>query len=256
VLADVQQNQTPQVQFMRLGQPLEITNANLDGLRLSAEAAGHVRGRIRMDQGSKIDWTQLSTILTPEDATETFSQGGFPAGISSARVQSDGTFDVPNVPAGEYRLAITSNANNLQDYFTKAVNLEGKDVADSGFTVTGGSYALDVVISAEGANVDGTVVDAKGKPVADATVIAAPNGERRKRFDMFGQDTSDTQGHFKLRGLIPGEYTVLAWEEAEGNVRDPEFLSTYQDRGEKVKLDEGSRKTVSVKIIPASDDAP
>lgn len=256
VLAEVQQNRTPQMQMMRLGQPIEITNANIDGLRLVPETAGRIRGRFRMDKSEKIDWTQLSVMLTSDDASLPFAAGTIPGGLSIAQAKADGSFDLPNVAAGEYRLAITSNSNTLQDYFTKAVNLDGKDVADSGFAVSGGVYSLDVVISGGGGILEGTVVDAKGKPVPDATVLAAPNGERRKRFDVFGQDTSDPQGHFRLRGLIAGEYTVLAWEDLEENVRDPEVLKAYQERGEKVQIEEGTRKSVSVKVIPFSDETP
>jgi hypothetical protein len=122
--------------------------------------------------------------------------------------------------------------------------------------VSGGTYSLDVVVSAEGATIEGTVVDEKGKPVSDATVVAAPDGERRKRLDVWGQDTTDAQGHFRLRGLISGDYTVLAWEDPEGNVRDPEFVRSFQDRGAKVQLEDGARKNISVTVIPALEETP
>jgi protocatechuate 3,4-dioxygenase beta subunit len=253
LMAGGQQNRQPQIEIMRLGQPIVISNANVEGLHLVPETPGHVRGRFRIDKERKMDWSQLSVMLTAEDSSELMA-GNLPRGMTMARVQNDGSFDLPKVPAGEYRVAVTSSSNDLADYYTKSVNLEGKDVADSGFAVNGGTYSLDVVVSADGATIDGTVVDAKGKPVADATVVAAPNGERRKRSDVFGQDKSDTEGHFKLRGLISGEYTVLAWEDPDGNVRDPEFLNTWQDRGEKVQLDDAARKSVSIKVIAASDE--
>src|SRR5262249_4684883 len=163
---------------------------------LIPETPGHVRGRFRMDKERKMDWSQLSIVLTSDDPEE-FTVGNVAGALTTARVQSDGTFGLPKVPAGQYRLCVTSNSNNLADYYPKSVNLEGKDVSDSGFSVNGGTYSLDVLVSADGGTIDGTVVDAKGKPVADATVVAAPNGERRKRFDIFGQDRSDAQGHFK-----------------------------------------------------------
>jgi protocatechuate 3,4-dioxygenase beta subunit len=253
LMAEGQQNRQPQMEIMRLGQPIVITNANVEGLHLVPETPGHVRGRFRMDKERKMDWSQLSVMLTAEDSSELMA-GNLPRGMTLARVQNDGSFDLPKVAAGEYRVAVTSNSNSLADYYTKSVNLEGKDVADSGFAVNGGTYSLDVLVSADGATIDGTVVDAKDKPVADATVVAAPNGERRKRFDVFGEDKSDAQGHFKLRGLISGEYTVLAWEDPDNNVRDPEFLNTWQDRGEKVQLDDAARKSVSVKVIAATDE--
>lgn len=255
-LAGVNQGRQPQAQIMRLGRPIEVTNSDVDGLHLAPESPGHVRGHLRMDKAQKLDWPQLSVMLTPADPSSQGVVGDLSNGFSLTQAKADGSFDLPKVAAGEYRLAITSSSSNLQDYFTKAVNLDGKDVGDTGFSVSGGSYSLDVVICADGATLEGTVFDAKGKPVPEATVLAAPKGERRKRFDVYGQDSSDAKGHFRLRGLMPGEYSVLAWEEVVGNVRDPEFLSEFEDRGEKVHVDEGAQKNVSIKVIPASDDVP
>lgn len=255
VITEVQQGRPPQMQMIRLGRPLEVTNANLEGVRLAAEAPGRVRGRFRMDMGQKIDWTQLGVMLSPADFS---SQSIIPEmpGFSRAQVKPDGSFDFPNVVAGEYRVAVTSNSPALQDYFTKSVNLDGKDVADSGFSVSGGSYALEVVVGSEGGTIEGMVVDTKGNPVPDITVVSAPNGERRKRFDLFGRATTDAQGHFRLRGLVPGEYTVLAWEEMGEDFQDPEVLKAYQDRGQQVQVGVGATKSISVKVIAADDDGP
>jgi protocatechuate 3,4-dioxygenase beta subunit len=252
-----QTNNTPQMQVVPLSPSFEITNTSLEGLHLVPEAAGQIRGQFRIDKGQKIDWSQLAVMLTPIDSfSAQLSAASLQAGLTVARVKTDGSFEMKTVPAGTYRLAITSNSNNLQDYFTKAVNLDGKDVGDTGFAVSGGIYSLEVVVSAAGATVEGKVVDAKGQPVPGATVVGAPTGESRKRFDLYGQETTDPQGHFTLRGLNPGEYTVIAWEELEDNPRDPEVVKLYEDRGEKVQLDEGARKNILVKVIPEADQTP
>lgn len=47
---------------------------------------------------------------------------------------------------------------------------------------------------------------------------------------------------------------MLAWEDPEGNVRDAELVTSYQDRGEKVQLEDGAKKTISVNAIAANDD--
>ncbi|HWX94439.1 MAG TPA: hypothetical protein VNY29_17555 [Terriglobales bacterium] len=44
----------------------------------------------------------------------------------------------------------------------------------------------------------------------------------------------------------------MAWENLEDNVRDPEVVKLYEDRGEKVQLDEGARKSIVVTVIPAA----
>jgi protocatechuate 3,4-dioxygenase beta subunit len=251
----------PSVQLLRVSQPIEVVSANVENLRLQPDPGGNVRGRFRMDTGQKFDWTQLNVILLPVDeygsesvVTESIviGSGGSPA-VSS--VSNDGTFELKNVPAGNYQLLVEAKSNNLRDYFTKSVNLEGRDVADSGFAVRP-STQLDVVVSANGGTIEGTVVDSKGQPVAHATVVDVPSTDHRARPDFYQQDATDERGHFSLRGLNPGTYTVLAFEELQEDFRQPEFLKSYGGRGEKVELGEGSRTAVILKVIPVDVDAP
>jgi hypothetical protein len=59
-----------------------------------------------------------------------------------------------------------------------------------------------------------------------------------------------------LRGLNPGKYTVLAFEDLQEDVRQPEFLKSYRTRGETIQLDEGNRKNVVLKLIPYDAEVP
>ena len=95
----------------------------------------------------------------------------------------------------------------MRDLYLKSVNLGGKDVIDSGFSLAGGSYSIDVVVSAKGVTIEGLVTDAKDQPVPDAMVIAVPDATRRDRSDAYDQSTTDQHGRFSMRGLIPGGYT-------------------------------------------------
>jgi uncharacterized GH25 family protein len=135
------------------------------------------------------------------------------------------------------------------------VNLEGRDVADSGFSVLPETN-LDVVISAKGASIAGTVVDDKGQPVANAIVVDVPSAEHRMRMDLYQRDTTDENGHFNLRGLNPGTYSVFAFEELQEDVRQAGFLKSYEKRGETVQLDEGTRKNLVLKLIACDGEAP
>jgi hypothetical protein len=114
---------------------------------------------------------------------------------------------------------------------------------------------LEVVVSAKGATIEGNVVDSKGEPVAYGMVAVVPNSEHRARPDSYQQETTDEHGHFVARGLNPGSYVVLAFEELQGDLRQPEFLKTYGGKGEKVQVEEGTRKTVTARIIPAETEA-
>jgi protocatechuate 3,4-dioxygenase beta subunit len=246
----------PHMERMRVAEPIEVTKANVDGLQLQPNLGGDVRGKFRMDTGQKFDWTQLHVFLAPLDERESgiafsgsFELPGF------AGVNKDGTFELKSVPGGNYQLIVGAESNTLRDYITKSVSVEGRDVTDSGFVVSPGTV-LDVVMSANGATIEGTVVDSKGKPVAYATVVDVPSAERRTRRDLFEHADTDALGHFSLRGLNAGKYTVLAFDDLQEDIHQPEFLEAYEGSGEHVQLDEGARSTVTLKLISTDVEAP
>jgi protocatechuate 3,4-dioxygenase beta subunit len=252
----------PEMQMVRLNPSIEVVKADVEGVQLQAEPGGQIRGMFRLDTGEKFDWTQLWVRLLPieEHASGTLSGMALSAKASSGpgkspAVNSDGTFEIKNVPGGNYQLVVTAHSEQLRDYYTKSVIFSGRDVADSGFTVNG-DVSLAVLVSAKGATIEGNVVDSKGQPVGYSTVAVVPNLEHRARPDSYQRKPTDEQGHFVARGLNPGSYVVLAFEELQEDMRQPEFLKTYAGKGETVELEEGARKLVSVKIISAETDAP
>jgi len=245
----------PGMQVMAVNQSIEVSKADIEGLRLQVDSGGPVRGRFQMDTGQKFDWTQLTVMLLNLDQRSGIELGNSFQRPTFSSVAKDGTFEMKNVPSGKYYLVVGArgSSNNLRDYFTKAVMLDGQEVGDSGFSTSPGTY-LEVIISAKGATIEGTVVDGKGKPVASATVVDVPSPDHRLRPDLYQQDTTDEQGHFSLRGLNPGSYTVLAFEDLEESVRDPKFLESYGSQGQKIELDEAAAKSVVLKLIPAGAD--
>jgi hypothetical protein len=48
----------------------------------------------------------------------------------------------------------------------------------------------------------------------------------------------------------------MAFEELQEDVRQPEFLKMHGGKGEKVEVEEGTRKSVTAKIIPVDTEAP
>ena len=246
----------PAIRMLRLGQPIEVSNAHVEGLRLQPEAGGQVRGKFSLDTGQKFDWTQLSvTLVSVEEHGAQLVEERAMDLPTSSNVNSDGTFELKNVPGGNYQLLVVARSNDLPDYITKSVHLDGRDVADSGFPILPQTF-LEVVISANGASITGRVVDGNGQPIANATVVDVPSAEHRTRSDLFQRDTTDESGHFSLRGLNPGKYTVLAFEELQEDVRQPDFMKSYGTRGEIVQLDEGTRKNVVLKLIPSGGEVP
>ena len=97
----------------------------------------------------------------------------------------------------------------------------------------------------------------KDEADANAVVIAIPEPKYRKRRSYYQRGSTDQQGHFKLRGLRPGSYTVVAWESLEDEqYLDPEFLKKFEEQGTSVKVEKAGRQRVTLKVLPAPADQP
>jgi len=246
----------PSLQVLKLSPPLEVIEANVEGVNLQPEPLGQIHGKFRMDNGQTTDWTQLGAQLVSATGEDLQRVSGItasvPPDLSGADgfswLNKDGAFEMKNVPAETLRLIIARRGTTLRDYFVKSVIVGGRDVADSGF-FAGPDTKLDVVFSANGATIEGTVGNDRGQPVARASVVAVPSAEHRMRPDLYGYGTTDDKGRFLLRGLSPGDYTVVALEDFEEDLRQPEVMKKYEGKGENATVEEGEKKSVALKII-------
>ena len=245
----------PSLQVLRLTPPVEVIEANVEEVNLQPEPLGQIHGKFRMDNGQTTDWTQLAAQLvsaTGEDLQQVSGiTASVPPDLSGADgfswLNKDGAFEMKNVPAETFRLTIARRGTTLWDYFVKSVIVGGRDVADSGF-FAGPDTKLDVVFSANGATIEGTVGNDRGQPVARVSVVAVPSAEHRMRPDLYGYGTTDDKGRFLLRGLSPGDYTVVAPEDFEEDLRQPEVMRKYEGKGENVTVEEGEKKSMALKI--------
>jgi hypothetical protein len=253
ILATIENAATP----MTARQALQVTSANVEGLRLAPQPGGSVRGRLRIESSGnpRFDPTQIFLQLRfadgDDDSLASFSLGD---GFSTlAGVNTDGTFEWKNVPAGHYSIQL-SDASSMPDWFLKSVTA-GRDTVDSGFSVSGGTTVVDLVASANGAVTEGIATNQKDEPIADAVVVAVPETRFRSHPDRYRKAVTDQSGHFILRGLPPGDYTLFAWESVDGEAYyNPEFLKNYEGQGRALSLGEGERKSVQLRVIPAAED--
>jgi hypothetical protein len=242
-------------QEISTGQMIEVTNTDVEAVRVAPAPNGQIQGQFRMDSGQKVDWSQAHVRLeSDEDSDSEFRS--LPSWSHSDAMKSDGSFGLKNVPAGSYRLIVSLRAQALRDYFVKSVNLGGKDVSNTGFATGSATYSLDVVVSAKGATLDGAVLDSKDQAIVDATVVVIPDADRRNRRDLYKEASTDQNGHFILYGLGPGQYTLIASQDLEDPYINLDFFRSYEGRGEVVDIKEGERKSVVLKAIPSGDEQP
>lgn len=238
-------------------QPLQVGSSNVEGLRLSPQPGGSVRGHLRVEgkNGAPLRPDFDRTFLLLESTEEDDDEGLLGAGkfTNLAHVAPDGSFAWGDVPPGTYYVQIVRDAGANDDWFMKTSLAGGHDVNDSGINVNGGTVVLDLVASTNGGVVEGVITDRQGQPVANAVVVAVPEVRMRTRMDRYRKTQSDQNGRFQLQGLRPGDYTVFAWESVDGEeYYNPEFLKAYAGQGSALRLGEGERKTLSLEAIPAT----
>jgi len=216
-------------------------SSDVQDLRLVPQPAGEVRGRFRMDNAQPFRWSQLAVALDPDDERL--------GGDLSVQVGRDGSFRLQNVPAGNYHVVVTADSDNVRDYIMKEVNLNGRDVGDSGFAVGPGVSTIDIVASANGSAIVGTLVDADNKTVTDMEVVCVPDESRRKRHDVYQQERTNSRGQFSFLGLNPGDYLIFPLNgEDAAEITDPDFIRQHEGIAQRVHVDEGEHKTVTLEF--------
>jgi protocatechuate 3,4-dioxygenase beta subunit len=221
-------------------QTLEVRNADVEGITLIIAPGIAVDGRIQ--------WEGQPSLLAPGELTvylrDTESERSF--GVS-AQVTDD-MFTLRDVSEGAYRLFVFGQS---RDCFVKSVRYGGTEALDDGFIVRRGAEAtLEVTMSSRGAHIQGSVADADNLPAAGVWVVLVPDEARRSQLRLYAARTTDQYGHFDLRGIAPGDYKLFSWDQVEQNAwEDPDFLKSFEEKGEKISVQEGDSKSIDLVTI-------
>ncbi len=237
-------------------QDINVVAADVEGVKLAPSPSFKLSGRLQVE-GRTGALTQYSANLRPAELPEDpgffMSQDFFG---ENAPVDRLGNFEWKNVIPGNYIVQVYGGDG--QGFFLKSATLGGRDIA-TGFTASGPA-TLDLLVSYKGGTVEGMVVEKEkdvdtDHPVANATVVAVPEDKYRKLPDRFGTGATDQHGRFTIRGLAPGSYRLYAWQDVEEGVwRDPDFLKSQEANGTALKVEEGSRQQVELKLSPVGEE--
>jgi hypothetical protein len=220
-------------------QNIDVGNADVDGVSLMLLPGMSLNGRVTWDGQPASDQNRLTVILR---GTGVYGYGGH------AIVASSSTFVLNDIHELTYRLAI---AGVCDDCYLKALRYGTATSPDDSFSPARGSNAaLELTISSKGARLRGGVMDADNLPAAGVWVVLVPDEAHRSSQRLYKWASTDQYGRFELRGIIPGDYKLFSWEEVEsGAWEDPEFLKDFEDKGEKISLQEAEQKSVNLTAI-------
>jgi hypothetical protein len=218
--------------------PVDVGEHHIEGVELPLSEGGEVAGRILFDGGAK----GASVTLEIPDASWMSAVSG--------TANEAGEFKLRGVFPIQYRLR---TANLPENTYLKAVKLAGQVVDPESVEFSPASGAkLEILLGKASAELKGIVQGLDAKPVPGATVVLIPESGRDA---LYRTATSDYDGTFLLKGVAPGRYKVLAWEDLEPDAyRDAEVVKPVEDRAARVALEENGRVEVTLKVIPIAKD--
>lgn len=137
-----------------------------------------------------------------------------------------------------------------QDYYLKAVRVSGHEVERNNVVVSDRHGAMELELSPNGAHIDGLVFDEQDQPVSGAVVLV-PEEAKRGFIDLFRKTGANSKGAFTLRGVPPGSYKLLAFDDVDLDelMAHPELVKQFGDKGETVIVAEKGGYSVPLKII-------
>jgi hypothetical protein len=220
-------------------QSIEVGNANVEGANLIITPGITVPGRIVWDGKASMDRDELVVSIAPTDSKISFN--------GPARVMGS-SFVLKDIFDGTYRLGVIGQS---KDSYVKSIRYGTSDALEGGFTVLRGAQAsLEVTISSRGARVQGAVTDKDNLPITGVWVVLVPDEAHRDQSRLYQKTATDQYGHYLLRGIAPGDYKIFCWDEVEdGAWEDPDFLRTFEDRGQKISVEDADAKTVDIVAI-------
>lgn len=203
--------------------PFDMTASDQSGVNLTALPRVTVSGNIKT--GGQPLPSNISVALIPKAPPIKARVSG--ANGAWANVNTDGTFEITAVEAGDCRLAVHSAMP--PQFYVKEKDL----IVDGRAPINGLEPELDF----SAGTVAGRALDSEGKPIAEATVVlqSVDSAKRADNTHLLLLGTNE-QGEYTISGVIPGEYLVFVWKGDYGLIGDPDLFAQASAHANRVKV--------------------
>lgn len=235
---------------------LAVAEKDVDNVRVELLAGADVKCVVRVDRprAEVHDRPEGAWQDNPVKATVMLrnAEGGPSTVVVATQDTPGGPLALRDIPPGRYWVDVT---NLPPDFYVKWIRFGEREVTGTPVKVSqGGSEPrLEVMLSDKSATLSGVVTDASGEPVRVAQVMLAPATPELERVSRLVKGTvSGAGGTFRFEGVAPGQYVVLAFEDAEpGLAEDPEYRAEFAASATSVNLTPSGVRTIEVRAVPA-----
>ena len=229
-----------------------IGGDDVNGIRLVASPPSTASGRVIVDPAAApaLKASMLRVTAQPVQLDTMM----FGPNTGPAAVNDDLTFELKAAP-GKMRIAL---AGAITGWAVRAVRSRGVDVTDSGIEFRANENLADIEVEITNllTDVSGLVTNSRGIAQKDFSVVVFPQDRDKWTPNSRYMRTSrpDQDGRFKVNGLPPGAYYVIALDylDTSSDWTDPEALEHLRSKATTFSVNEGETKTVDLKIATAS----
>ena len=228
-----------------------VTNVNMagediTGMVLVGTRGAKATGTLTFEGGMKPDGlttTRISATAADVDASPM-------PGLGATAVKENGTFEVEGLMGARLFRVI----NPPKGWVVKRVLLNGEDITDKGAEFKPGEdvAGIEIELTNRVTTLAGAITDERGQSQKDSTVVIFPEDQSKWTLPMNRWMTTtrpDQEGRYKFNALPPGSYYAIAVEYvAPGEWQDPDWLARAAKKATRVTLDEGSSKTLDLKV--------
>jgi protocatechuate 3,4-dioxygenase beta subunit len=228
---------------------LTVNGDDINGVRLAATRPALVTGRVIVDPAA-------AASLRPSTLTfglQPVQPDMFMMGMSPGKVNDDFTFEMKASPITA-RIALFGQ---MPGWAIRSVRYRGVDVTDSGieFRPNEDVTEVEVELTNQVTSLSGVVTSGKGDALKDYSVVVFPQDRDKWTPGSRYMKTArpDQDGRYKVSGLPPGEYRVIALDYLDQNEwNTPEFLDGIRNSATPFSINEGETKSLDLRITSAS----
>jgi hypothetical protein len=220
---------------------VDISRENVEVSMVMSQAA-EIHGRFVAAEGATLPKFKQVGILMRGRLDGLFVDSAVGA------VDTEGKFTVKSLWGTPHDISVQGLGGG---YYVKEIRYNGVAMANSMVTPVPGAPAqnLEIVLDDQPATITGSVRDGD-KPVSSPLIVAVKWPFTEGDVPVSGDGLKgDKDGRFQISGLAPGEYRLMAFNKI---VRITELSSQLLNRAERVTLERGSLKDISLKLIDPS----
>ena len=221
--------------------PIQIGATAPDPIHLVLTAAPAISGTLEVEGDKPPALESLRVTLEPLGNVVFFFQQ------PQAQVNKDGTFTLPGVTPGRWRLSVSGVS------YIKSLSIGDRDVSPYGFDLAPGAAGPIRILASNKTGLVQVTVSAVSGGSDPVNFLLAPVDPERLESGLMRASPAGPGGQQVIYGVVPGRYRLFAFAGGTNWTMQqlPEVLKALESHGQLVDVGEGDTVQATAELIDA-----